>query len=151
MRKYHFLVVAALVSAIVACLMVRTPDATAQVDDMAADGLETPAPPPGETPAVAVENGPPPNDPILDEEFNKVNTKSATAPATTPEPGPAPTAPTPEPESAKPAGKMKQAFKQTPAPKKKPASVGKKKTPKHAKNKKGGIKDKKKKKKTKHS
>lgn len=123
MRKFHLLVVSCLVGAIGACLMVRTPNASAtseaapaivvaQADPIPEGDAAGAATPPGSPVPGApanLENGPPPNDPVLNDAL------AAEKENPTPAPAPAPEAP------AKPKKSLKEshAFAQTPA--KKPA------------------------------
>lgn len=137
MRKFHLLVVTGLVGAIVACLMVRTPNASATIETQPAavvaqvdpipesDGsaplpTEAPAtqpaagmPPGGAVPGL--ENGPPPNDPILNEALTQ-----ETSPM--PRQSPPPAAHNNMPSKPKKSLKEAQAFAQSPA--KKPSREG---------------------------
>lgn len=143
MRKFHLLVVTGLVGAIVACLMVRTPNASAtietqpvavvaQVDPIPESDGSLPLPaeaappsqpaagmPPGGMPPGApvpgLENGPPPNDPILNEALTQEDSPM-------PRQSPPPAAHNNTSPKPKKSLKDAQAFAQTPA--KKPSREG---------------------------
>lgn len=118
MRKFHLLVVSCLVGAIAACLTVRTPNASATIEAVPAvvvaeadpipegDATTPPGSPMPGTPA-NLENGPPPNDPVLNDALAAEKEKTAPAPAPAPE----------EPAKPKKSLKDSRAFAQTPAKK----------------------------------
>jgi hypothetical protein len=109
MRRYHLVIVTALVGAIAACLMVRTPDASASSESVTYIA-QTEAPKADAAPVV--EDAAPPNDPVLNEALAKEE-EAAAAPA----------------QPAKPIKEAK-AFAQTPKSSRKTAGVKAKKSSK---------------------
>jgi hypothetical protein len=134
MRRYHLVIVTALVGAIAACLMIRTPDASASSESVTRPSLiiaQTEAP---EADAPAVGNSAPPEDPVLNEALAQEQKPASAAKEETP--------------AEKPAKPMKSAFAQSPKASRKAAGVKSKKSSK-SKTKKTAKHPKKKKKKAK--
>jgi hypothetical protein len=124
MRRYHLVIVTALVGAIAACLMIRTPDASASSESVtyipaqaeARPSLivaQTEAP---EADAPAVENSAPPDDPVLNEALAQEQKPEAAAKEEAP--------------AEKPAKPMKAAFAQSSKTSRKAAGVKSKKSSK---------------------
>lgn len=139
MRKHHLVIVTALVGAIAACLMIRTPDASATsesvtyirppVENQSSVVIAQAEAPEGEA-APAVEEAAPENDPVLNEALAQEQEPAAADPA-----------------PAKPL-KNKKAFAQSPKSSRKAAAVKAKKSSKSkVKNKKAAKQPKKDKKK----